>query len=376
MVEKMSLIGKHYSALPTPCLAVNRRAMEGNLSSLQRFLDSKGKSLRAHAKTHKSSRMAALQLEKGAIGVCAAKLSEAEGLIRHGIEKVLITGPVVSDEAHDRLIRCLGLASDLIVVFDNIENARRVSRKVAPLGRTLRCLIDLDPDFNRTGVPLGEAIHFAHALGELPGLDICGVQAYAGNLQHIASLAQRIASSQSALKAVADVFNDYKSQGFKMDIFSAGGTGTVQADVAIPEVTEIQAGSYVFMDVEYAEIEWGSFLDHPGTFESALYLLSTVVSTNHQGFVTIDAGLKSLYRDGGIPSVIQPAQTGATYEWFGDEYGRVNLQKPDPAFSLGQKIKLSISHVDPTVNLFDNIFVVENETVVDVLPIDLRGCSQ
>lgn len=357
--------------LPTPCLIADLPAMERNLSLLQGFLKQKGKALRAHAKTHKSTRIASRQIEAGAIGICAAKLSEAERLARSGIASMLLTGPVVTDEAHDRLLRCLADAPGLAIVLDDLENAHRLSEKLGRENQTLRCLIDLDPGFHRTGVPFDRAIPFAKSLATLPNIEVIGIQAYAGNLQHLATAAERREKSQDVLRAAAKVFKEYQTMGLRMEIFSGGGTGTLAADVEIPELTEIQAGSYLFMDEEYTALEW----EEP-RFETALFLLATVVSANHRGFVTIDAGLKTLYRDGGIPAVIEPAAAGATYEWFGDEYGKISTAASPEAFPVGRKVRLSLSHVDPTINLFDRIYAVEKGCVAKVFPIDLRGCSQ
>jgi len=371
-----NFIGASLGGLPTPCLIADLPAMERNLVAMQSFLKVKGKSLRTHAKTHKSSRIAALQIEHGAIGICAAKLSEAEKLAASGLTNLLITGPVVTDEAHHRLIHCLENSPDLLVTLDSIHNARRLSHKLTDCGRSIQCLIDLDPGFNRTGVPMAQAVDFAREIDRLPGLRARGIQAYAGDLQHIVHVRERREKSQRVLKLAAEVFHKCRVAGLVMDIFSAGGTGTLAADVEIPEVTEIQAGSYLFMDEEYANIGWDDFLNRPGTFESSLSVLSTVVSANHSGFVTVDAGLKALYRDGGIPRVIDPASLIAGYEWFGDEYGKIIPADPSATILVGEKVQLSVPHVDPTINLYNEIFVVKENIVVDVYPVDLRGCSQ
>ena len=369
-------IGRSIEDLPTPCLLVDRKAMNRNLQALQSFLRLKGKSLRAHAKTHKSSHIAALQMKCGAIGLCAAKLSEAEALIKRGITNLLLTGPVVTDEAHDRLMGCLRMTPELLITLDNLDNAHRLAKKASPLGKPLHCLIDLDPGFHRTGIPLSQAIVFAKNLSRIPQFRIRGIQSYAGDLQHIVAWEERSAKTNLALGPVVDVFHEYCSMGLDMDIFSVGGTGTVQFDAEIPEVTEIQAGSYVFMDAEYGGIEWKDFLDRPGTFETSLCLLSTVVTANHPGFATIDAGLKALYRDGATPTVIDTSPIAMTYDWFGDEYGKITAARPDHNFAVGQKIKLTVSHLDPTINLFDFVYLIDSGRVVDVCSIDLRGSSQ
>lgn len=368
--------GASLDELPTPCLVADRAAMERNHSALMDLLNRKGKRLRAHAKTHKCSHLAEWQIRKGAIGVCAAKLSEAEALIRAKVSAILLTGPVVTDEAHDRLIRCLEEAPELTVVFDQLENARRLSDKLVRHRKTLACLVDIDPGFHRTGVPPEQAAPFARTLATLPGLRLRGVQAYAGDLQHVVSAADRTARAREALQQPVRVFRECRRMGLPMEIFSVGGTGTLASDVNIPEITEVQAGSYLFMDTEYLNLEWTDFLTRPGPFEPALSLLSTVVSANHPDFATIDAGLKTIYRDGAVPRILEPGGESATYEWFGDEYGKITRGASTPDWKVGQKVRISISHVDPTINLFDFLHLLENGRVSAMLPVDLRGCSQ
>jgi D-serine deaminase-like pyridoxal phosphate-dependent protein len=159
-------------------------------------------------------------------------------------------------------------------------------------------------------------------------------------------------------------------------IFSASGTGTFDIDIAVPEVSELQVGSYVCMDAEYLAI--GSADDESGfvAFAPALRLLTTVISTNHEGFVTVDAGLKSLYKDGGKPHLIAPPNSALGYEWFGDEYGMIFSTGNSELPPLGAVLELVTSHCDPTVNLFDRYYLTRGEEVVGTWAIDLRGCSQ
>lgn len=339
---------------------------------MREFLKEKGKSLRAHAKAHKSSRLAEMQVADGSIGICAAKLSEAEGLSTNGVNGILITGPIVSDEAHDRLVRCRQASPDLMITVDDLENARRISKKLEPHGLILSCLVDVDVGQRRSGVALDKAISFAQELAAVPNLKISGVQAYAGHLQHIHSFEERSHQSRHVLEQAAGIVRELRNLGFAMEVFSVGGTGTTPIDVDVSEVTEIQAGSYLFMDEEYTRIEWPVF-DRQNFFKPALTLLSTVLSANQSGLVTIDAGLKTMYRDGGTPCVLD--SPGASYEWFGDEYGKITFPE-ERRFSVGDKVRLTISHADPTVNLFDHIFAVNGGVVEEIFAVDLRGCSQ
>lgn len=365
-------IGAPVASLPTPCLLLDRKALLANLRTMRDFLSARGKHLRAHAKTHKCSRLAALQCEHGAIGICAAKVSEARQLIRNGIRHVLLTGPAVTAAAHQAVVECAEADERFIATLDNLANASLLSAQFAAKGRRLRCLIDLDLQFGRTGISLSQVGGFFDALRQLPGLEILGIQAYAGHIQHIVGYAQRRDSNQACLEIAAEAMAVLRGRGAVDPILSVGGTGSCRFDSAHPDVTEIQAGSYALMDAEYFQIgaeNQPRFED----FAPALSVLTTVVSTNQREFVTVDAGLKALYRDGATPEVCQP---GLAYDWFGDEYGKVFSPASGPLPALGEQLRVIVSHCDPTVNLFDCFFVVEDGRVADIWPIDLRGCSQ
>ncbi len=195
-------------------------------------------------------------------------------------------------------------------------------------------------------------------------------------MQHIDSFAERKTASLSVLeepeKTIRELKNRYKS----CDIFNASGTGTFDIDTSIPELTDLQVGSYAVMDSEYLEI--GSKIDpaRNNFFNPALRLLTSVVSCNHVGFVTVDAGLKSLYHDGGIPRVHGDGSNSLVYDWFGDEFGRISSDKKENLPKLGKQLELIVSHCDPTINLFDHYHLVSGDEFAGHWPIDLRGCSQ
>ncbi|MEO8400005.1 MAG: DSD1 family PLP-dependent enzyme, partial [Ignavibacteriaceae bacterium] len=202
-----------------------------------------------------------------------------------------------------------------------------------------------------------------------------GIQAYAGHVQHIHSYEERKKISHRCLKEAVDVFQDLNSSIPSCTIFSSSGTGTFDIDLDVPEVSELQAGSYICMDTEYLEIE-ANDKSAQLVFEPSLRLLTTVVSANQKNFVTVDAGLKALYQDGGMPQVITPENSGFKYDWFGDEYGRITCSNNSKFPAVGTVIELVTSHCDPTINLFDRYFLTRDEKVVGSWQIDLRGCSQ
>ncbi len=369
-------LGRRKTELDTPCLVIDLDRLDENLQKMQVRVKAAGKALRPHAKTHKCSTLAKMQIANGAIGVCAAKIAEAEALVAAGISGILLTGPVAGRTKTDRLVALLERAPFLVAVVDDPAGVELLESRLAEAGRSLDVLLDLDVGQHRTGVPPARAAALAQKILESPHLRLRGVQAYAGHLQHIPRYADRKLASREALRQAAAVFRELQARTPSCDILSGAGTGTARIDLAVPELTELQAGSYALMDAEYLAVESADGSEE-SDYAPALTLLTTVVSGPHGRQVTVDAGLKAIYRDGGRPRVIHPDYGRLQYEWFGDEYGR--LVAPDRACLLpapGSVLELIVSHCDPTVNLFDHFLVTRADRVIDVWPIDLRGRCQ
>jgi D-serine deaminase-like pyridoxal phosphate-dependent protein len=237
-------------------------------------------------------------------------------------------------------------------------------------------LLDVDVGLHRTGAKPSDALALAGQIVSCPNLRLRGIQAYAGQVQHIRTYDRRKHASHQCLQDAVRVFRDLQASLPACTIFSASGTGTFDIDLAVPEVSELQVGSYVCMDTEYLEIEPADNGSRWAPFDPALRLLTTVVSSNHDDFVTVDAGLKSLYREGGKPQVVVPAGSALRYDWFGDEYGRITRSDHSPLPRLGTVLELVTSHCDPTVNLFDHYCLTSGERVTGMWSVDLRGCSQ
>ncbi len=362
-------LNRPVAELPTPCLTLDAPSLEGNLVQMQQLATRAGKALRPHAKSHKCSALARRQLAHGAVGICAAKVSEAVALVEAGVRNVLLTGPAVTPWAHAQVLHCARADAGFLLVLDDASLARRLGERAAAEGRTLRCLLDLDVGQLRTGAPPQEAQAAAAALAALPGLQLVGIQAYAGHLQHEASLAGRREANRRALEPACAAWEQLREE-FGLEIFSVGGTGTAAFDLELPGVTEIQPGSYALMDADYGAVE---FEGPP--FATALRLHTTVLSARHAGFVTVDAGLKSVYRDGPAPVVLSPQGPGWSYDWYGDEYGRITLPE-GRTLPPGERLELAVSHCDPTVNLFDWLYLTDAGVVREAWRVDLRGCSQ
>eukprot|EP01087_Luapelamoeba_hula_P025281 TRINITY_DN9966_c0_g1_i1.p1 TRINITY_DN9966_c0_g1~~TRINITY_DN9966_c0_g1_i1.p1 ORF type:complete len:393 (+),score=61.39 TRINITY_DN9966_c0_g1_i1:249-1427(+) len=377
-------------AVDTPALLLDLDKFDRNVVAMQRHALAHGKHLRPHAKTHKCSEIAKRQITAGAIGICVAKVSEAEVMVEKGVRGVHITSPVVTKTKIATLIKCRSLAPDVMVVVDNRDNVTALNAAVAEaLGpdERLQVLVDVDGGLMRTGVPFDQAVDFGKFVHSHKNLHMRGVQCYLGHVQHITSFDQRKEVSLTAMEQAQKIVREFRDSGVPCEIFTGSGTGTFDIDVAIADLTEMQTGSYIMMDAEYLNV--GS-QENPSTFASVfqdppLTMLTSVITCNHlPKHVTVDAGLKAMYRDGGTPIVLTHPELKLTYRWNGDEHGRVTINlEPEllPAdlhqkVGLGALLEIVVSHVDPTVNLFDKIHVTRGDKVIDVWPIDCRGKCQ
>ncbi|MBI1238844.1 MAG: DSD1 family PLP-dependent enzyme [Alphaproteobacteria bacterium] len=367
------LIGKPGSAakIATPALVLDRAAMRANIAAMAAFAKAKGIALRPHAKTHKSAEIAREQIAAGALGVCVAKLGEAEALSASGIENILVTSPIVSARAIARLVGLAGRAKGLMAVVDSQGGAAALGAAMREAGLRLDILVDINVGLGRTGASLESAAAIARSLANDPALRLRGFQAYAGHLMHIADRAERRAKSHAALKPVGALAKELRAEGLAIDIVSGGGTGTFDIDPDAGVFTELQVGSYVFMDREYCDVFEGERLP----FARALFVQTTIISTNVKGLATTDAGIKSFAADAGPPTIANGAPEGAKYFLFGDEQGGVVLPEGE-ALAAGDVLRCVVPHCDPTVNLYDTYHVIDGETLAALWPVTARGRSQ
>jgi D-serine deaminase-like pyridoxal phosphate-dependent protein len=363
--------------LDTPCIVLDLDILEKNLGRMQAGATAAGKNLRPHAKSHKCSLLAKKQIEQGAIGICAAKVSEAEVLVNSGLQGVLVTGPVASQKKAARLVKLLATSPSLMTVVDHAQSIELLDRVLTDAGHAMDVLVDIDVGLQRTGVPPAGALELAELVLASKHLRLKGIQAYAGQVQHIQRYDERQAASLECMHRAAEVFQQLQAKAASCTIFSGAGTGTCEIDLEIAALTELQVGSYPLMDAEYLTIESARHPELADFFPAALTLLTTVISASQDTHVTVDAGLKALYRDGGQPRVVTAAHRALRYDWFGDEYGRLSARDHTAALPrLGEVVELVVSHCDPTVNQFDCYHVTRGGKVVDRWPIDMRGQSQ
>jgi D-serine deaminase-like pyridoxal phosphate-dependent protein len=369
------LIGKPGGLLEltTPALVLDLEAFERNVRAYQHQVNLHGLQARPHAKSHKCAEIARRQIAAGAIGVCTASLHEAEALVRQGINNILITSPVIGAGKLDRLLKLLDRGISLAVVVDDREHAASMAAATHRSGHVLDVLIDVDLGMGRTGVSnIESALQLVNVVCDAAGISYRGIQAYSGSVQHIEDFAARDGIYTGQLRFLSGLITALDKRGLKSATVTGGGTGTLALDCREGILTEHQAGSYIFIDVEYGAVTL-SANDSDAAFATSLFLHSTVISKNVPGTATIDAGLKSFATDGPLPRVSGGAPAGTTYAFFGDEHGRLAFPSPTHCLPLGSIVAFVTPHCDPTINLHDYLHVVRNDTIVDIWQIAGRG---
>lgn len=369
------LIGQQGSRadLNTPVLVLDVEVLDRNIAAMAALIAAKGIALRPHAKTHKSVDIALRQIAAGAVGVCCAKIGEAEALNEGGVKGILITSPVAAQRAIQRLAALAGEAEGLMAVIDHPDVAARIDAALGAANARLDVIIDIDPGIARTGVASAEAaVALAKVISASPNLEYRGVQFYCGSQQHIesyadrrAAIVERTAYLQSVIAALADA-------GFAPAIVTGSGTGTHRIDLDLGVFTELQAGSYVFMDKQYLDCDLTGD-DGKQPFEVSLCVDARVVSANHDGLVTIDAGYKSLSTDGGVAVVQRGAPETAFFAFMGDEHAALFAPGIGAQLAPGDPVSLTVPHCDPTVNLYDSYHLVQDDTLTDIWPVSARG---
>lgn len=369
-----SLIGQQGSraALNTPVLVLDLDILDRNIAAMATLAKAHGVALRPHAKTHKSVDIAKRQLAAGAVGLCCAKIGEAEVLADGGITGLLITSPVSAPAAITRLASLAKRSAGLIATADNPAIVARIAEALTEAGASLDVMIDIDPGIRRTGVASPEAaVELATAIAATDNLRLCGVQYYCGMQQHIEDYAERRAAIVERTDYLRSIIAALAEAGHAPEIISGSGTGTHRIDLDLGVFTEFQTGSYALMDKQYLDCD----LIGDGTiaFAPSLAVDARVVSANHDALVTIDAGFKSLSTDGGVAVVTRGAPPETMFVFMGDEHAA--LIGPDIGSRLrpGDPVSLTAPHCDPTVNLYDHYHVVQDDTLVAIWPVSARG---
>ena len=361
--------------LPTPALLLDLDRFERNIQKMAAHVKAVGKKLRPHAKTHKCPEIARRQIAAGAVGVCVAKVGEAEVMAAAGVRNLLITTEVVGAEKIGRLLRVLERNPETLVVIDNADNIRELASAMGRAGKVLNVLVDVEVGGRRTGVEPGEpALHLGKLVANERALNLRGLQGYAGHCAHVMGWAARRKASHKWMKRLMKTRDLFDKHGLSVEIVTGGSTGTFDIDPELTGLTELQSGSYCVMDIDYRRIgaKGGKINDQ---FEMALTVLTTVVSRPNAELAIVDAGFKAFSTDRPFPPETVEAP-GLEYSWAGDEHGRLTIVDQDRAPRLGDRIEFFPPHCDPTINLYDQIYAMRGAKVEAVWDVAGRGKGQ
>ena len=363
-------IGLPREAVDTPALLLEMETFERNLRRLPAAVAGSPVRLRPHAKTHKCPAIALRQIAEGAVGVCCQKVSEAEAMVAGGVPDVLVSNEVVGEPKLRRLA-ALARQARVAVCADDVGNVADLNAAAAAAGLRLPVLVEVNVGADRCGVEPGDpALALARLIAASPALRFGGIQAYHGSAQHIRDFGQRRAAIDAAVEKVRRTLDLLRRAGIPCDMVTGSGTGTYRFEAGSGVFTELQAGSYIFMDADYARDlaeDGGPYRD----FEHSLFVYATVMSCPAKDRAVVDAGLKALSVDSGVPLV--HAMPDVEYMRASDEHGTLTLHDPNRALRVGDKVRLIPGHCDPTVNLHDWYVCVRAGRVEDLWPITARG---
>ena len=364
-------IGMRLADVDTPALLVDLDAFERNLHAMADNVSVSGVRIRPHSKTHKCAVIARRQMALGAVGVCCQKVSEAQALVQAGVTDVLVSNQVVGRRKIARLV-ALAREATVGVCVDDAGNAAEIGEAAAAAGISIDVLVEIDVGAGRYGVvPGDEAVALARRVASTGGLRFAGLQAYHGSAQHIRDYAARGRAIETAASMARGTVESLAREGVECETVSGAGTGTWQFEAASGVYDELQAGSYVFMDVDYAKN-----LDEAGrpfaAFEHSLFVYSTVMSRPVRDRAVLDAGLKAFATDCGMPRLAD-IESAAVLK-ASDEHAVVDPTASNASLAVGDKVRLIPGHCDPTVNLYDWYVCVRDDRVEALWPIVARGC--
>ena len=358
--------------VPTPALLLDLDAFEDNIAKMASYLAARNKAFRPHGKTHKCPDVARALIKAGAIGCCAARLSEAEVFAEAGIPGLLITTAVVGKAKIARAVALAGKSPDTMFVVDDRQNVRDINDAAGTRAEPIKLAVDLF--FGRTGIAPGHpAVELAQLIDSLPNVTFVGLQSYDGAAAHTAPFDARSTRTSTTMGRAVETRMLIERAGIACPLVTGGSTGTYRFDSDNPGITELQPGSFVFMDMEYRQIGGPDGTEYRD-FKNAMTVVTTVVSRS-AGIAIVDGGYKAFSTD--RPFTPQPVGIdGVTYSWAGDEHGRLDVSQASREVKLGDRIEFIPPHIDPTVNLYDSIHALRGDRVEAVWPIAARGKSQ
>jgi 3-hydroxy-D-aspartate aldolase len=370
-----TLTGVSKWELDTPALCVDLDVFERNIAAMKTRLDAMKVVSRPHGKSHKCPAVAKLQLAGGSIGICAAKISEAEVFAANGIGPILMTTSNVTPNKIRRAMAIRKTNPQFVQAVDYPQNARDLNDAAREAGVVADVVIDVAIG-TRSGIPAGDqAVALAQLVDTLPHLKLRGIISYDGGAQHIKGFKNRLDQTLARFQPSLATYERFTRAGLNTEIFSGGGTGTYNIlPKASAGVTDVQVGSYVFMDCQYLEIGGESSDEIYNDFGSSLTVLTTVLNTYFEKSITTDAGAKALTLNKPGPWVI--GEKGFAYNAGSDEFGVIKYEKAEKTYKVGDKLEVIAPHCDPVVNEYDQMYAIRKDRVEAVWPILARGHSQ
>jgi len=374
--EEIDTSGLTKETIPTPALIVDLDAFEANLKKMAEHCATGKRGFRPHAKTHKCPAIAKRQLAAGALGICVATVPELEAMAAAGITGLLLTSPIVEPGKIERVVALAKAGHKLMVAVGHPREVELLARAADSAQADLDVLIDVDVGDKRTGcMPGAPAVDLARQFAVSARLHVRGVQAYAGHASHTVGFDQRERVSREAMAKAVDSRWRLAKDGFDAGILSGGSTGTYNIDSQIDGVTELQVGSYIFMDMDYRRIGSRGGNAIYSDFQPSLTVLTTVISAAHPERVTVDAGTKAI--DTTTPHRPEAkGRPGLVYAKAGDEFGAITIEGDGRLPKLGERIEFIVPHCDPNVNLYDRLYACRGERVEAIWPVTARRESR
>jgi D-serine deaminase-like pyridoxal phosphate-dependent protein len=360
--------GDSVDDIDTPTLVVDLDAFERNLDLMANAVRGAGVALRPHAKAHKCPEIAHAQIERGAIGICCQKVGEAEAFVAAGVRDVLVTNEIVGAKKLARLA-AMAKKAKIGVLADDAASIRHIGAAARAAGVAIDVLVEIDVGAHRCGVaPGAEAAALADVVARTPGVTLRGLHAYQGAAQHLRRPEERRAAIAEATALARETKAAIEAAGIECRTVTGGGTGTWQNERDSGLYTEVQPGSYIFMDADYHRNALAPDHHH---FEQSLFVVATVMSTPARDRAIVDAGLKAFAFDSGPPEVY--GARGLAYQRGSDEHGVLSVGADARPPVIGDRLWLIPGHCDPTVNLYDWIVGVRGTRVESVWPVAARG---
>ncbi len=362
-LQYFPLPGASIDEIDTPAIIVDLDVAEANIKRLQDFGDANGTAIRPHSKTHKSPVFARKQIEAGAIGICCAKVGEAEAMVAGGVKNILIPNQVVGDSKIKRVI-ALASEANIVVAADDAGNVEQLSAAASGVGKEIGVIVEVNVGMNRCGTEPGEdTTALARIITDSPGLRFDGVMGYEGHTVAIRDESERRSNAEGAMANLISAVKNIEAAGMPVNVVSAAGTGTYNITGKMDRITDLQCGSYIFMDGDYMEV----FED----FKPALTVLATVISRPTSDRAVLDTGMKSMSIDRGLPVVVD--QPGAKYEKISEEHGIMSVEGDAQRLKVGDKVQLRPMHGDTTINLHSHYFGIRKNKLDSIIEIAGRG---